>query len=145
MKTEMEQLKENTEKEKARETLSSIAAYMDTLLRGMREGHLLHMRSMYMELTTMALLVLTVLIGPDWTTAAANFLFLFVMFRNWAFIWPKVNQHSQEFDGCIRTLEILGMIDRGDKHQRKSKKYRESWIAKMWEMAKQKKRTEAYA
>lgn len=146
MKTEMEQLKENADREKARQTLSEIAEYMDSLLKRMREEHTLHMQSMKLEMATAFLLPLTALSPvPEYVTTLALLLFWFVIFRSWAIIYPKCNRASHEFDGCIRTLEILGMIDKGDKHRRKSKKYRESWVAAMWERAKMKSRQEAYA
>lgn len=147
MKTEMQQLKENADRQKALETMQAISAYMDELLTGMREGHRLHMRSAKLELAALGTMIVTLFTPEQYSflyLIALN-LFWFTMIRNWAVIWPKVTRCSHEFDGCIKTLEILGMIDRGDKHRRKSKKYRESYIAKMWEAMKQKQRQEAYA
>ncbi len=147
MKTEMQQLKENADRQKALETAESLSAYMNTLLEGMRDGHRLHMRSAKLELAALGTMIVTLFApeGYQWLHLIALHLFWFTMIRNWAVIWPEVMRCSYKFDGCIDTLEILGMIDKGDKRRRKSKKYRESYIAKMWEAMKQKQRQEAYA
>ncbi len=147
MKTEMQQLKENADRQKALETMQAISAYMDELLAGMREGHRLHMRSAKLELAALGTMIATIFAPEQYHflyLIALN-LFWFTMIRNWAVIWPEVMRCSYKFDGCIDTLEILGVIDKGDKRRRKSKKYRESYIAKMWEAMKQKQRQEAYA
>lgn len=143
----MQQLKENADREKARQTLSEIAEYMDSLLKQMREQHALHMRSMKLELASLFTVILTILAphASDWLYVIAINLFWLVMFRNWAIIFPKCYRAADELDGCFRTLEILGMLDKGDKHRRQSKRYRKSWIAEMWERSKMKSREEAYA
>jgi hypothetical protein len=147
MKTEMQQLKENTEREKARETLTELAEYMDKLIKLMREGHELHIRSASYEFASMFFSILTIFTGPEWVHAVAFNLFLFVMFRNWVLIYPKVHRASQEYDGCITTLEILGMIDKnkGNRRRRKSKRYRRSYFEAYWNWLKNKKRQEAFA
>jgi len=136
MKTEMQQLKENADREKAKETLSEIGKYMDDLLTQMREGHALHRRSSKLEMAALGTIILTLFFAEELIHDLAFLLFLLTAFRNWAYIYPKVVRASYEFDGCIRTLEILGMLDRGDKHRRKSKRYRQSWIAAAWARAK---------
>jgi hypothetical protein len=145
MKTEMEQLKENADRQKAKETLSELSAYMDRLLTEMREQHALHMRSMKLEFATLGTSLLTIFAGGEILNALAFNLFIFTMFRNWAYIFPKVTKASHELDGCLETLRILGMLDKTDKRKRKTKRYRHSWIEVVWERSKQKKRQEAYA
>lgn len=147
MKTEMQQLKENADHEKDKQTLSEIAAYMYTLIKEMREGYALHIRSASYEFAALFFFILTLFTGQEILNTFCWVLFLFVMFRNWVYIWPRVHKASNEFDGCINTLEILGMIDRdlGDKRKRRMQRYRQSYIEKVWEALKQKKRQEAFA
>lgn len=143
MKTEMQQLKENADREKAKQTLTEIAAYMDGLVREMRNGHELHIRSASLEFGALWCFVLTLFTGPEILNSLSTMLFFFTMFRNWIFIYPAVHKASHEFDGCIKTLEILGMLDKGNKHRRKSKRYRRSYLEAYWEWLKNKKREEA--
>lgn len=147
MTTEMEELKQNAEKQYARERFNEVIEYTQRLLEEMKEGSAIHSRSMKLELACMGTMLVTILSGPELSHALAFNLFLFVMFRNWAFMYPQLYRASKEFDGCITTLELLGMIDKnsGDKRRRRSKKYRQSWMEKAWEMAKRKKRAEAFA
>lgn len=135
---EMQQLEENTKRQKFLDTMEELTAYMDVLLDQMREQHQLHMRSAYLEMLTVATMVVVVIFQPDFWLPAF-LLFQATMFRNWVMIYPQVQRAGYELDGILETLKILGMIDRDktNKRKRKMKKYKVSWIEAAWQAAKE--------
>ena len=76
---------------------------------------------------------------------AAFILYIAVFVAEWIFILPHYFGIISELDGCFKTLEILGMMDKRDDGRRRIKKYKESWMYKFWESLKSKKMQQAFA
>ena len=150
MKTEMQQLEENTKRELATQKLTELTQYMDTLMLGLREAVYAAQRSTRLEIAALAVWVLTLFIGTDLISEVAWLLWLFTLLRSWIFIMPKLTKYDSELDGVFRTLDILGMIEH-DKHnkrqQRRKKRFANPYagLVAKWERIKSKMRTEAYA
>lgn len=147
MKTEHEQLKEQAEQQYARERIAEVIAHATNLMEEMKKESKYHHRSMKLELACMGTMLVTVFANATIAHEFAFLLFIFVMFRNWAYVYPRVVRASFELDGVITTMQILGLIgkDDADGRRKRIKKIRTSWIERLWEATKKKKRAEAFA
>lgn len=150
--TETEQLKRQADEARARERMSELEQYIQLLFTGLEEAHDAKRRHANLVMATtvtwwISVAALGILGGPimNVVESLAFCLFILVSMREWIFILPHYFGILDELRGCITTLEILGIIEKGQGHRKRMKKYQESAIAKVWEALKAKRMREVFA
>lgn len=150
--TESEQLQKSAREAYLRERLEDLGQYLDTLFTELESAHKArtkHGTMMAVVAMTWWISIMAVLhFGGPWLSVIENFanaLFWLVLMREWLFILPHYFGIMDEIRGCLKTLEVLGIMDINRRDGRRLKKYRESWMAKMWEVLKAKKMREVFA
>lgn len=150
--SETEELQKKAKEQYVRERMSELEKYIDRLFSELEAAHRTRAKHGLMMMTVMSVWLISMLamvtFGGTWlaiTEQAANILFWMVMLVEWIIVLPRYFGLIDELKGCITTMEILGMIDKRDDGNKRIKKYRESWMAKMWEALKSKKMQKAFA
>lgn len=150
--TEGEELKKAADMQRAMQRFEELNAYIDKLGEDMKRAFELHNRAglicMAALATHMIAILASVFTPSTWTftnEALSNLTLWIALGYLWIYAIPFFMGCRDEFRGCIKTLEILGIIDKTDGRKKKLDEYKESWIAKLWESMKQKARSSAYS
>lgn len=145
--SESEDLKKSAERIKSQETLDAMSKYLDKVIARVDE-------TMAREKDSMIIywIVWACWITVGYFSKTGNS--LFEMFFIFALIYNALRQSLRarafgEFKGCVKTLEILGMIPpigpRGDREKKKQVWSEGIEIVKGWLKKKEKVQDEAYA
>lgn len=151
MKTERQQLEENTERQYALERFEEVAKYIDGLYFKATKAYEASKRNFRLELATFALWVGTLIIGANPTLQnLAWILWIVVLVRSWLFLYPKIVYYGAKIEAAIEVLQILGFTDQNKTNKRKRRlrlkfKHPFAGVKEAWERAKRKARKEAYA
>ncbi len=150
--SEMQELEKKAKEEYVKQRTNELSEYIERLFTELELAHKRRAKHALMLMCVMCTWLISatayVTFG-GWELAAltqvANILFWITMMSEWVVILPRYFGLMDELKGCITTLEILGMLDRRDDGNRRIKKYRESWMAKMWAALKSEKMQKAFA
>lgn len=150
MTTESEQFEKAAHAQLVQQKTDKLLAYMDKLIAEMDQAYALHRRDglicFFMFLTYFTVILAKVVMPGVWmdvTKSVAEAVFWFTLGWSWIYVTPRFIGCLDEFRGCVKTLRILGYIDEREDGDT-IKKYKESWMAKLWEVMKQKARSDAY-
>jgi len=147
MKTEMEQLKENAEKQRQTQVRDELIAYLDARMEIQRNTLKRIEKNMLWNGVALVALVVTVFTGPGWANTLAIVAVWYFIYRQFAVLDPIMTKADSECTGLMDCLVILGMADYTPPDRRNGRKKRvkrESKIAESWEALKRKLRKEAY-
>lgn len=150
----MEKLEEQAHQQLVQQKIDSLNKYLDHLFKEMSEAGVFYLRNQALSSAALlAWLIAVIALGfnhdSGWAKineSVANLLWWITVLRVWLFCIPWQMGSLSEIKGCLKTLELLGMIDPLDSgRHKKLKMAEESKIAKVWEWLKQKARSEAYS
>jgi hypothetical protein len=148
MKTELEQLKENAERQRQKEVRDELIKYLDTRIEIQRNTFKRLEKNMLWMGLAMVAMVVTIFTGPGWLNTILIVTMWYFIYRQFAVLDPIMNKADSESTGLMDCLVILGMAeykppsDRGKKKRKRLLK--RQTIAERWELLKKKLRREAY-
>lgn len=150
MKTEMDELRKNTLRQKAVEQVQELHEYLDYTIRRMNAARADYLRSALFETAAAGTWIVTA-VAPTpenhWTFTAGWFIWLFLLIRG-HFFHTVFRQSMGEVDGSFETLYILGYLERDsyDDGKRRTKKLKTSYFKRFKELFERlNKSKEAYA
>lgn len=152
MATENDQLKEEAQRQYVTQRLDELRLYIERLFADADKAYALYRRGdLLMSATFVTYLLSSIAsvwfspgIWGEANRAVANLLFWIIAGRHWLFTIPFFLGSKDEINGCMKTLEILGMLDKSGDGSKRLKKYKESLTAKLWDALKRKTRERAY-
>lgn len=149
---EMQELEKKAKEAYVKERFDELGQYMERLFSELDVAHAVRYKHATMMLAVagvwwIAIMAHGVFGGPVLTITmnVAMCLYFAVWMTEWVFVLPHYFGIIYELEGCLKTLEILGMLDKRRDGDRRIKKYKESWMFKMWEALKSQKMRSAFA
>lgn len=154
--TEIEQLKKNAEQQFVKERMAELAEYLETLANKAGDTLEWSMRGSLLEGVAIVAYFVTLFLGmylglaPETIESIADWSFLvfFVTALRSLHLHAQWMRADGELDGCLRTLEVLKMLDDktfGNRRRKVSTKSRFPRFKEFWERITSKNKQEQYA
>lgn len=140
--TEMEQLKNEADKQKSIQRFDAINEYINSLTERMNAEFAESKKALQIELVSLLVMLIVVAVGFFVKSPWMLFLFFASLMANWQTVlhvkskFAKLEKTFGEFDGAFTILELLGFLnDSWRDHQKKVVK--QSVMEQTWKAAKE--------
>lgn len=150
--SEMQDLEKNAKEAYVKQRMDELGAYIEDLFADLELAHRRRFKHQLYFMaswgTWVASMFANAFLGTPILAALQEMgflLFLTVLCIEWTVIMPHYFGTIDKIDSCLKTLEILGMLDKRDGGSRRVKKYKESWMYQFWQALKSQKMKEAFA
>ena len=120
--------------------------YIDLLFEEIQEAMSVRQRNMKFELASLATYLIAVFLGNPIISSLAFLLFWGIFLYGVMFLSREVDKKMGELDGCFKTLEILGFLEKEHWTKRKKKTLKDLFepMVKVWRSLKEKMQREPY-
>lgn len=127
--------------------VKELNAYIDSLFDQMDVAFEKQKKAMIYQLAALALQIACLFLAPAPIAAIANVLFWSTFLYGTFFIQPRIGEVASEIDGCFKTLEILGFIEKnpfGGRRKRRTLADLFAPLVRSWQTLKEKAQRETY-